>query len=187
MPSKPPVLPYADLPARHGVVIDRSPGQVRIVIPPARWWQRHTVLGTLALLLLCLYAFVMHALQPRRSASNIVVYCLLLVMLLWALVQQILRERPTTVLLTERSLSLHNVSPIFGPTTGGKLPRRTFTFSSQSIYSIHFASASGTLFIRAHGQEMLECRVRSDRALTEWLADFLRQELGLPTTADSAR
>jgi hypothetical protein len=49
-----PVLPYADLPARHGVNDDRSDGIVRITIPPPRWWKRPIVLGVLAPLLVSL-------------------------------------------------------------------------------------------------------------------------------------
>ncbi len=171
------VLSYADLPARHGITIDRLHGHLRIVIPPARWWQRPTLLGLLAPLVIFLYGVGVNALEPRRNVGGIVFFSLLSMLLLWAIVQHLFREQPTIVLLSDQSLSLRNVSPIFGPALEGKLPRRTFTFARQSIHTVYFAPPSGSLFIRAHGHEMLEVRIRGDRSLTEWLAGFLRQEM----------
>jgi hypothetical protein len=62
------------------------------------------------------------------------------------------------------------------------MPKTTFVFPRESVYLVHFVDHSQNMVIRAQDHEMLECRIRNDRALTRWLAEFLRQELGLPPT-----
>ena len=48
-----PLIPYADLPARWGVSIERSPTSVRVVVPPVPGW-RHLHKGyVVAFAVLC--------------------------------------------------------------------------------------------------------------------------------------
>lgn len=145
-------IPYADLPARLGIACETWPGGVRITIPPAR-------LQPVEVSLVLLFGPVLLLAYVWNGAP-----------LLW--IEHIRRRfRPTIIEVTDAAVTLLNMTCV-GEAQDLVRPRA-------SVYEVKYVSHSGTLFIKAVGHEMIECRpVRQPEAL-EWIAALLREALGM--------
>jgi hypothetical protein len=154
--SQPPLLHYADLPPGIGLIVETLPDGVRITQPPAPG-------AGAAIVILAIFI------------SPIVLLVILATADLDAL-RRMLRGiksvfRPMIIEVTGPSLSLLNIE-IDGTYQDVIRPR-------ESVYELRFIEHSGNLFIRAHGQEIIDCRPFRDPRMLRWLANVLVQALGL--------
>jgi hypothetical protein len=151
-----PLLPYADLPARHGIVVEPLPGGVRITIPQSAW--RHLGLAVVAAL-----PFVMCNLYVALAVAVIGVAT--------ALVRRRI-GRPMVIEVDDRHFSVTNLNPAE--------PQDDPCYPRADVYDVKFVSHSGNVVVHARGHEMLELRPRPTEDVNRWLAAALHDALWPP-------
>jgi hypothetical protein len=147
-------LQYAAIPPGIGLIVEPLPDGIRITRPP----NRSAAIFLLVFLLLI---------------SPLALVCLFIagVSDAFKLPFKIIRSnfKPMIIELTATTLSLLNV----------ELNGRPLDLirARKDIYDVRFIEHSGNLFIRAHGQEIIDLRLFHDLRLMRWLSDTLVQAM----------
>lgn len=178
-PGAPAVLPYADLPSRWGIVLDRTPERLLIVIPLAHRWRSPEVVIPLiiaaAFFSAALYLLLVTAL-PRLLAGQLATTGLFIGvaagMYLWK------SRKPVIIELTSSELIFRNAP--FSRHEGQSHVQRDLFLPREGIYDVKYVAHSGHLVIRIRGRELIETRPLPDPRLLQWLATELRAALSLP-------
>jgi hypothetical protein len=150
-----PVLSYAGAPQRWGIVHDRWPGGLRIVVPASRGVVMWTF-GVLCLLILPLAIHLGLGGQLRRLSNWL--RCKL---------------RAVTIEIDDVSVRVHNVCD------SGNTDRLDHVRPRRAVYEVRYVPHSRMVLLRAHGHEMLEFRPVPDDMVLRWIADEMRQALEL--------
>jgi hypothetical protein len=152
--DQPPLLQYADMPPGIGLIIEPLSDGVRITRPA----NRGAAIALLVFLLLIsplglLLIFLSGDPDGLRLPIRIIRGAF----------------KPTIIEVTATTLSLLNV----------ELNGRPFDLirARKDVYDVRFIEHSGNLFIRAHGQEIIDFRPFHDRRILGRLAETLRKEL----------
>jgi hypothetical protein len=155
---KAPLLSYADLPTRFGIMYERTPDGLYMSIPIPIWKRFLAFTGMVPLLLL----LFMGGWGP-------------LIALVVVIVVLILRKRlakPLIIDLTADELVLRNVL-----SQQREEIRMKCRYRRSDVYDVKYVSHSGNIVIHAHHHELLELRPINDARVLEWIARTLREAL----------
>jgi hypothetical protein len=159
-----PLLGYADVPARHGIAFEATPGRVTILIPRPGWVHVLTAIsigaGTFVFVV-----FVWSSVLFALGAAVVV---------LATTVAKAGIGRPTVIEVTEDRLRFANVHH-------GQ-PELDRSFPRWDVQDVKYVCHSSRLVVHARGQQMYELALSRDPALMTWLADTIHQALS-PTRA----
>ncbi len=155
-------LPYADLPARHGIIFQRGEGRCMIAVPVPFWHQLFFA-GSSGMIL----AFFVH---PLVGLFLVLVVCGIALSRLWP-------NKPMVFELTPTELSIDNAVP--------GTPQTFVRYDRAAVYDVKYVAHSNRIVIHAHGHQMLELYPSSDKKVLEWIAETLRAELWPPTSPRS--
>jgi hypothetical protein len=171
----PPLLAYADLPARHGIQYDVRPNGASFLVPPTSWWKRPEII--VAIVVTSLFVILMFAdmsSNPRRIIRTSATVAMVLV----ATVAGTMRlRRPMRIDVTPDALVLENVMPFMSTEMAAA---RVMRYPRHKVYDVQFVGHSGNVIIRVRDNEMIEFSPSTDPRLKSWLAQELRRALGLP-------
>jgi hypothetical protein len=154
-----PLLRYADIPARHGIAFEATPGRVTILIPRPGWVHVLTAIGIGA----GTFVFVVFVWSSVLFALGAAV------VVLATTIAKAGIGRPTVIEVTEDRLRFANVRH-GQPELDRSIPR-------WDVQDVKFVRHSGRLVVHARGQQMHELAISRDPALTAWLADTIREAL----------
>jgi len=155
--NQPPLLQYADLPIRIGIIVDPLPDGIRITQPPVPGVGIVLVILLVLVSPLWLLLIVMSA-DPDAVTTPI---------------RAIRRTfRPMIIEITATTVSLMNVDLENSSKCDLVHPRK-------DVYDVRYVGHSNNVVIRVHGQEMIELRPFKDPRMQQWLADVLVQALRL--------
>jgi len=144
-PQPPPVLSYADLPARKGIIFEREGGFVRFIIPPSRWWRFAESAGVTAIAL-----FVLTQLLPSylasRSRGFFIVAAFVLIGGIVAIFHRLRRDPTIVIELGPEKLRLHNITPVMPPDT--TRIEHSLSYPRDGVYDIHYVDHSGNVIVR---------------------------------------
>ena len=175
-PTSPPLLAYADLPARHGIQYEIRPDGATFQLPPTPWWRRGDVLPLLAPLLLLAIPLVESALHAKVAAT-LFYFAVCTVTIVSASIIAHRRRRTGVIEITSDSFRIDNMLPLLSPDPQRATP--ALRFARTDVYSVNFVEHSGRLVIHIHGHEMIEFKPSRDPHVSRWLAQELRRGLGL--------
>jgi hypothetical protein len=173
--ASPAVVPYADLPARWGVSVVRSPGAVRVVVPPVPSWRHlgggfHASIAVLSAIVVCwLYGcVVLDRVPPDVLIPQVVTYTVPLAIVIAVAV---MRLRRRIVVSVTGSLVGIGIMDRRGKGRWGSWPRRDVT-------EIKINPFNGKLLFRIKGGGLVERylgpNAEVNRAVAETLAGALR-------------
>ena len=171
VPASPLVLPYADAPARWGIVCERNGPEVTITVPRPRRTSILRVIGALAFL-----AVLTTTILPMFGRAMWWVVLLAAIVSLGGVAADNLLNlpplfkfsKPLVVELNLDSLTLRNYAP-----PGEEDPVRP----RDQVYEVKFIPHSGNLVIHSRNMEMIEFRPCPDAAVLRWMADTLTAAL----------
>lgn len=171
-------LPYADLPTRWGITVDRTPESLRVVIPPVpsiKELPRGLLFGmvTVATLLAMIVVITFNTPGPRRDDPmglyvNLGIYggiLLIQIVIAWARL-----SRRLVIELDSSSFKLRRVSR-----SGRAISERTWP--RQQIGGVKYNPSNGKLLVRIIGIDMLDIDVSRKREVTEFVASTLDDAL----------
>jgi hypothetical protein len=173
-----PTLPYADLPSRWGICVERNEDGVRVVVPPVPDWRRLSagffVGGAiLAFVLLSMVVPAMYWHEWLPVLPSLAVYG---GGLLWVVLAARHRLRRRIVLeVSGRAVSATQ-------TSGGRAGRRR-EWPRAGVSEIKLNPGNGKLIIRVTGVAFVELYLGPDRALNAHVADTLAAALREPLRA----
>jgi len=171
----PPVLPYADLPARWGVAIIRDGDRLRVIVPPLGSWRQLSKAIFISSAILAFFGslFAYMAIE-QRSLEPVpdMIFCALVVFILMAVAFYRLHRR-VILDLTAPELVVRTIVPLLSP-TARRWPRADVT-------EIKRNPSSGKLLIRIRGQDFVEFYLGRDEEMTEHIGEVLREELRRPS------
>ena len=180
-PTASTLLPYADLPSRWGVTVERLPEGVRVVVPPVPGWRR---LGAgffvggavLAVLLTIIVATSYRAGDWAALVINGILYGGGLV---WVVLAARYRLRRRVVLeVTRDAVAATHLS-------GGK-PRRRVEWPRAKVLEIKLNSSNGKLIVRIAGADFVEMYLGPNRELNAYVAEVLAAALLEPVRPASS-
>ena len=159
--SSSPIVPLrcADIPARHGIAFEATPGRVTIVIPRP-WWLHLLTAVAVGFGTFVFVSFVWSNLPFAIGAAVVVVT---------ATIYKGGIGRPTIIEVTEDRVRFANVRH-GQPELDRSIPRWDVT-------DVKFVRHSGYLVVHARGQQLYELALSRDPALMTWLADTIREAL----------
>lgn len=166
------VVDYAQLLSRWGVIYDRPPWGVRIIVPPAGWKHLPAAYFWIPALLLCAIWFLMRQVidgQMRFSDiwPGLVIYGLPIPILL-----AIVLARVRRVLYIAVSRDELGVAVLHG-TGGGRLAR----WARSEVTSAGFNRISGKLLLRFARQDMLELFISPNPAVAHAVSALTERAL----------
>jgi hypothetical protein len=179
--SPAPPLPYADLPSRWGVTVERLPDGVRVVVPPVPGWRRlgagFFVGGSiLAVFLTIIVATSYSAGDWAALVINGILYGGGLV---WVVLAARYRLRRRVVLeVTRDTVAATHLS-------GGK-PRRRVAWPRAKVLEIKLNSSNGKLIVRIAGADFVEMYLGPNRELNAYVAEVLAAALREPVRPASS-
>lgn len=171
-PAALPLLPYADLPARWGVAVERSPTSVRVVVPPVPGW-RHLHKGffigfaAFGALLLAETASKWNVAGPQALWSALMSYGTALAFGV-ALAVQRLRRR-TIIEVSDKMVSVR-----FLPS---RRPTRYMSWPRDAVSEIRLNPFDDMLLIRVTGVDLVEVYLSPNREVNEAVAGMLAEAL----------
>lgn len=180
LPNPAPPLPYADLPSRWGICVDRSPGGVRVVVPPVpSWRQLHIgffVGGGILALFVATGAFITFRTADRGPlVANSIMYG---AALLWVILAAWHRLRRRIVLeVTRSTVSATRLSP--------RGAGRRVEWPREKVAEIKHNPSNGKLVIRVAGVAFVELYLGPNRELNAHVADVLAAALREPPRAEA--
>ena len=148
-------LAYADLPARHGIIFERSgAGHCMISVPVSVWRQ-----------------LIQWGLMPAIVGGLIHPLLGIGIMLIGIAVAafQLLTRRPMVFTVTPDELVIENV--VAESAIG------TVRYDRADVHDLKYVNHSNRIVVHARGHQMLELSPSGDRKVLEWIADTLQQEL----------
>jgi hypothetical protein len=183
-------LPYADLPARWGIGVDRSPTSLRVVVPPVPSIQdlpRGLLFSAVALATLVCALSTMAAREwksgtgdyrgPLMAAALYGSVLLLVCAFAWTKLM-----RRTVIEITSLTFILRRVS------RGGRVISES-SWPRTQIGGAKYNVSNGKMVVRIIGIEMLDIYVSPRRDVTEWvtrtIGDALRELPGRNHTISS--
>lgn len=168
------VLPYADLPARWGVVLIRSDDRLRIVVPPVPNWK---LLGKAfyipIAILTTMLAFMTFATIQRRDPGGvaaIISYAIPLFSLILVATHRLCRRLVLEIGPSEVSVS----------NLGSWLSTSRRAWPRGAIGEIKFNASNQCLMIRVSGQDLTDIYVSPHPEVTRWVAEQLDHALRQP-------
>jgi hypothetical protein len=163
-------IPYADVPARLGIVYETRPGGLRMTIPRSPGIVRDLWLTAAA-------EIVVLGLVGLLSGANLCAIGVFAALLGLVLLYRVFVANfgPAVIEVFDEAVILRNVET----RTESRADTRDFVRPRAAVYEVKYVSHSGNLVVKARGHEMIECRpVRRPEAL-EWIAARIREALGL--------
>jgi hypothetical protein len=154
-----PLLGYADVPARHGIAFEATPGRVTILIPRPGWVHVLTAIGIGAGTFVFV-VFVWSSVLFSLGAAVVV---------LATTIAKAGIGRPTVIEVTEDRLRFANVHH-------GQ-PELDRSFPRWDVQDVKYVRHSSRLVVHARGQQMYELALSRDPALMTWLADTIHEAL----------
>jgi hypothetical protein len=173
--STPTPLPYADLPSRWGVSIERLPDGVRVVVPPVPGWRRlgagFFVGGTmLAAFLMIIVATSYNARDWATLVFNALLYGGGLVCVVLA-ARYRLRRRIVLEITRDLVAATH---------LSGARARGRAAWPRAKVREIKLNSSKGKLIVRVTGADFVEMYLGPNRELNAYVADVLAAALREP-------
>lgn len=167
-----PTVGYADALGRHGVIVDRNDGHLRLTFP-----QRLSTGQIIGLVLLAAYGLAaaieygisayrgewldFNLLVPAVGISGLVGYLRY-------------RRRPIVITLDANTLKIEGYRP---SKDGDRIV--TIVRSRERIYRVYYIEWAQSLFVRARGKEMVELPIPHGPIVGRELAALIVAELGL--------
>jgi hypothetical protein len=147
---QPMTLQYANLPPGIGLIVEPLPDGIRITQPARRG---AAIFLLVFFLLISPMGLVMIFISADPDAFRLPI--------------RIIRGafKPTIIELTATTLSFLNVDLNGRPVD--------LIRARKDVYDLRFIEHSGNLFVRAHGQEIIDFRPFHDPRILRWLADAL--------------
>ena len=180
-PEEPkPLLPYADLPSRWGVTVERLPGGVRVVVPPVPGWRRLGAGFFVGGALLAVFLTIIGASLYRASEWGPLVFNAILYGggLLWVVLAARYRLRRRIVLEVTRG----TVSATY---LTGRNNARRMEWPRAKVAEIKLNSSNGKLIVRVAGVSFVELYLGPSPQLNAYVADVLATALREPVGADA--
>lgn len=180
--NRPPLLPYADSPARQGIIYERRPDGLVIRIPAAGRLRPLFTAGLIdrigedwvrlfRLLLSAAMLLSFWLIGKRFPLTVFAIFVAWVVVVLSTAGGLGVRRIPAIITLDARSLSITQLDPLIGVPT---------TWDRSIIYDVRFVPHASAIAIHAHGADLYEFRPVRDEPTLRWLANELRMGLGLP-------
>jgi hypothetical protein len=176
--SPPPLLPYADLPSRWGVCVERLPDGVRVVVPPVPNWRRlhagfYVGGSVLALVVVGVAVAAVNTGDWLPMLPNGLLYG---GGLLWVLLAARYRLRRRIAF----EITRHTVSTTY---LSGRSGSRRVEWPRARVSEIKLNSSNGKLIVRVTGVAFVELYLGPNRDLNAYVAQVLATALREPPPA----
>ena len=174
-------LPYADLPSRWGVSVERLPEGVRVVVPRVPGWRRLGAGFFVGGAVLAVFLTIIVATSYRAGdwAALVINGILYGGGLVWVVLAARYRLRRRVVLeVTRDAVAATHLS-------GGK-PRRRVEWPRAKVLEIKLNSSNGKLIVRIAGADFVEMYLGPNRELNAYVAEVLAAALREPVRPASS-
>lgn len=163
----PVALPYADLPARWGVTVERSPAGVRVTVPPVRWNQLgrgwYVGIGVLVAVIVWIGVASLAAGEIAAFWGNAAIYGMALTCVVLVAVERLRRRIAFEVTADRFGFVFSNVRRAF----------RAASWPRDKVADVRLNPQNGKLLIRVTGIDLVELYLGPNRQVNTFVAETL--------------
>lgn len=171
VPVEPITLQYAAVPAWDDIIYEPTPGGVRITLRHGGSVIVASIVAAFLLMLLVIPVFILGWRQVLLALGVVGEVLAVIVYAIVGTVVGVLKQtKPTVIEVTADALVFRNVFVQEGYEV--IRPR-------SEVYDVKYVTHSRNLVVRCHTMNMIDCRPVRDEATLRWLAEVLREAMGI--------